>query len=315
MRLGRVRIWILSVAFVLLAALPLLTALFDQPFYLTLASRIMIFAIAAISLDLILGFGGMVSLGHAAYMGIGAYAAGILSYHGIDSGWVQLPVAIAGSALVALIIGAICLRTSGIYFIMITLAMTQLLFFLGISLETYGGDDGLPTNRSHFADVFNLNNDTNLYFLILGFVVASLFISWRIVHSRFGMVVRGAKDNEARMVAIGFPTYRYKLLAFTIAGAMCGVAGFLLANLTEFVTPDFMHWFRSGEIMVMVLVGGMGSLFGPAFGAAAFLLFEEFASGLTRHWMAIFGPLLVLLVLFARQGLWGLIPGGGRRDG
>ena len=315
MTLSRVRIWILSVAFVLLAVLPLLTALLDQPFYLTLASRIMIFAIAAISLDLILGFGGMVSLGHAAYLGIGAYAAGILSYHGIDSGWIQLPVAIAGSALVALIIGAICLRTSGIYFIMITLAMTQLLFFLGISLETYGGDDGLPTNRSHFVDIFNLNNDTNLYFLILGFVVASLFISWRIVHSRFGMVVRGAKDNETRMVAIGFPTYLYKLLAFTIAGAMCGVAGFLLANLTQFVTPDFMHWFRSGEIMVMVLVGGMGSLFGPAFGAAAFLLFEEFASGLTRHWMAFFGPLLVLLVLFARQGLWGLIPGGGRRDG
>ena len=315
MRLGRARIWILSVAFVLLAVLPLLTAVLDQPFYLTLASRIMIFAIAAISLDLILGFGGMVSLGHAAYIGIGAYAAGILSYHGIESGWVQLPVAIAGSAVVALIIGAICLRTSGIYFIMITLAMTQLLFFLGISLETYGGDDGLPTSRSHFVDVFNLNNDTNLYFLILGFVVASLFISWRVVHSRFGMVVRGAKDNEPRMVAIGFPTYRYKLLAFTIAGAMCGVAGFLLANLTQFVTPDFMHWFRSGEIMVMVLVGGMGSLFGAAFGAAAFLLFEEFASGLTQHWMVFFGPLLVLLVLFVRQGLWGLIPGGGRRDG
>lgn len=315
MRLGRVRIWILSVAFVLLAALPLLTALFDQPFYLTLASRIMIFAIAAISLDLILGFGGMVSLGHAAYMGVGAYAAGILSFHGIDSGWIQLPVAIGGSALVALIIGAICLRTSGVYFIMITLAMTQLLFFLGISLETYGGDDGLPTSRSQFVDAVDLNNDANLYYLIFGFMVASLFVSWRLVHSHFGMVIRGAKDNEARMAAIGFPTFRYKLLAFTLAGAMCGVAGFLLANLTQFVTPDFMHWFRSGEIMVMVLVGGMGSLFGAAFGAAAFLLFEEFVSGLTPHWMVIFGPLLVVLVLFAKQGLWGLIPSAARRDG
>ncbi len=315
MLLGRVKIWILAVTFVFLAVLPLLTAVFDEPFYLTLASRIMIFAIAAISLDLILGFGGMVSLGHAAYLGVGAYAAGILSFHGIDSGWIQLPAAIGGSALVALIIGAICLRTSGVYFIMITLAMTQLLFFLGISLETYGGDDGLPTSRSQFVDAVDLNNDANLYYLIFGFMVASLFFSWRLVHSHFGMVIRGAKDNETRMAAIGFPTFRYKLLAFTLAGAMCGVAGFLLANLTQFVTPDFMHWFRSGEIMVMVLVGGMGSLFGAAFGAAAFLLFEEFVSGLTPHWMVIFGPLLVVLVLFAKQGLWGLIPSAARRDG
>jgi branched-chain amino acid transport system permease protein len=274
----------------------------------------MIFAIAALSLDLILGFGGMISLGHAAYLGLGAYAVGILSFHGVDNGWLQLAIAIAGSAFVAAIIGAICLRTSGIYFIMITLAVTQLLFFLGISLETYGGDDGLPIDRSFFLEAFDLGNEVNLYYLILAFLVILTYLSWRLINSRFGMVIRGVHENEMRMRAIGFPVFRYKLAAFTIAGSMCGIAGFLLANLTEFVTPEFMHWFRSGEIMVMVLVGGMGTLFGPLLGAAAFLLFEEVISGWTEHWMVIFGPLLVILVLFAKKGLWGFLPGSAEHD-
>lgn len=315
MTLNRLKIWILAVTFLFLAALPTITVVLEQPFYLTLAARILIFAIAALSLDLILGFGGMISFGHAAYVGLGAYAVGIMSFHGIDNGWLQLLVAILGSGVVAFVIGAICLRTSGIYFIMITLAMTQLLFFLGVSLETYGGDDGLPTNRSKFLEGFELSNDVNLYYLILFFTILATFISWRLINSRFGMVIRGAKENEARMQAIGFPTFRYKLLAFVISGAMCSVAGFLLGNLTEFVTPDFMHWFRSGEIMIMVLVGGMGTLFGPLFGAAAFLLFEEVISNITQHWPVIFGPLLIILVIFAKQGLWGLLPGGPRNDG
>jgi len=197
---------------------------------------------------------------------------------------------------------------------MITLAMTQLLFFLGISLEFYGGDDGLPIDRSVFFEAFDLGDDVNLYYLILAFLIIITYFSWRLINSRFGMVIRGVQENEVRMRAIGFPVFRYKLLAFMIAGSMCGVAGFLLANLTEFVTPEFMHWFRSGEIMVMVLVGGMGTLFGPLFGAAAFLLFEEIISSWTEHWMFIFGPLLILLVLFAKQGLWGFLPGGDRRD-
>ena len=315
MKLNRLKIWILAVTFLFLAALPAITVVLEQPFYLTLAARILIFAIAALSLDLILGFGGMISFGHAAYVGLGAYAVGVMSFHGIDNGWLQLLVAIVGSSVVAFVIGAICLRTSGIYFIMITLAMTQLLFFLGVSLETYGGDDGLPTNRSKFLEGFELSNDVNLYYLILFFTILATFISWRLINSRFGMVIRGAKENEARMQAIGFPTFRYKLLAFVISGAMCSVAGFLLGNLTEFVTPDFMHWFRSGEIMIMVLVGGMGTLFGPLFGAAAFLLFEEVISNITQHWPVIFGPLLIILVIFAKQGLWGFLPGGPRNDG
>jgi len=289
--------------------------LFTDPFYLTLLGRIMIFAIAALSLDLILGFGGMISLGHAAYLGIGAYAVGILSFYGINDAWLQLTLAIFGSAIVALIIGLVCLRTSGIYFIMITLAMTQLLYFLGISLETYGGDDGLPIDRSIFFEGFDLGEEVNLYYLIFGFLVIISFLSWRIINSRFGNVIRGIHENETRMQAIGFPTFRYKLLAFMIAGAMCGLSGFLLANLTEFVTPEFMHWFRSGEIMIMVLVGGMGTLFGPIFGAAAYLLFEEVIAGWTEHWMVIFGPLLVLLVLFAKKGLWGFLPEKDIKDG
>jgi branched-chain amino acid transport system permease protein len=274
----------------------------------------MIFAIAAISLDLILGYGGMVSFGHAAYLGLGAYAVAILAYYEIYDGFLQLFVAIVGSALVALIIGAICLRTSGVYFIMITLALTQMLYFFGISLEEYGGDDGINTDRSAFVSWFDLNEPLNLYYFILVALAVCTFIAHRLINSRFGMVIRGSHSNEARMQAIGFPTFRYKLLAFVISGAMCGVAGFLLANLTEFVTPEYMHWFRSGEIMIMVLVGGMGTLFGPLFGAAAYLLFEEIISDITQHWMIIFGPILIILVVFAKQGLWGFIPGGRRAD-
>jgi len=315
MKLNKRKIWILAIAFVILAALPPVVVALEEEFYLTLISRVMIFAIAALSLDLILGFGGMISFGHAAYIGLGAYAVGVLSFHGIDNGFVHLIVAILGSALIALIIGAICLRTSGIYFIMITLAMTQLLFFPGHSLETYGGDDGLPTDRSKFFEFFDINDAVNLYYLIFGLMVLSAYISWRIINSHFGMVIRGSQENDTRMQAIGFSTFRYKLLAFIISGSMCGVAGFLLANLTEFVTPDFMHWFRSGEIMIMVLVGGMGTLFGPMFGAAAFLLFEEGISNITEHWMVFFGPLLVLLVLFAKQGLWGFLSTSKKSDG
>lgn len=312
--LDKTKIALLAVIFLFLALVPPVAQAFGGEFYITLFARIMVFAIAALSLDLILGFGGMISFGHAAYLGLGAYAVAVLSHYGIDNGFVQFPVAVLGSALVALVIGAICLRTSGIYFIMITLALTQMLFFLGISLEEFGGDDGINTNRSELFEWFDLYDDKNLYYLILALLVICLAVSYRLINSRFGMVVRGCHSNEARMQAIGFPTFRYRLAAFVIAGAMCGIAGFLLANLTEFVTPEFMNWFRSGEIMIMVLVGGMGTLFGPVIGAAAYLLFEEISSSLTLHWPIIFGPLLVILVLFARRGLWGLIPGGGSRD-
>ena len=301
-----------------LLVVPPVTTWLDEPFYTSLFARIMIFAIAVVSLDLILGYGGMVSFGHAAYLGIGAYAVAIPSYYGIDNGYLQLVLAVGGSAFVAFIIGMVSLRTSGLYFIMITLAFTQMLFFLGISLEEYGGDDGINTNRSEFLGL-DLYDETTFYYVVFGFLALCLLISYRLVHSRFGRVIRGIHANEARMQAIGYPTFRYKLAAFVIAGAMCGIAGFLLGNLTEFITPEYMSWFRSGEIMIMVLMGGMGTLFGSVFGALAYISLEEFipdlldlfGDGTGQHWPVVLGPLLVLLVLFAKGGLWGLLS---RRD-
>ena len=299
----------------LLAAVPPIAALFAQPFYLDLLRRVMIFAIAAVSLNLILGYGGMVSFGHAAYLGIGAYAVGVLAYHGIDNGWLQWAVAIGASALVAAAIGSISVRTSGIYFIMITLAFTQMLYYLGISLEEYGGDDGMRLpKRSQLAELVDLDNPVSFYYLVLGVLIAFLYLSHRLVNSRFGVLIRAAKSNEARTRAIGIAPYRYRLVAFVIAGAMCGVAGLLLVNHTSYLTPDFMHWTRSGEIMFMVILGGMGTIGGPVLGAFVLLLLEDLLSGWTQHWQIILGPLLVLAVLYAKRGLAGLLPGG-RRDG
>src|SRR5206468_2359731 len=256
---------------------------------------------AALSLNLILGYGGMVSFGHAAYLGVGVYTVGILSAHGIESGLVQWPAAIVASALIATAVGAVSLRTSGVPFIMITLAFAQMLYFLGVSLKAYGGDDGMTlASRSRFPALVDLDNSTALYYVILVFLVASHYVAHRVVNSRFGLVIQGARSNERRMQAIGFPTYRYKLTAFVFAGAMCGLAGVLLVNFTKYLSPAFMHWTRSGELMVMVILGGMGTLIGPALGAFVFLLLEEILSGYTEHWPVILGPVLLLIVLFAR---------------
>jgi branched-chain amino acid transport system permease protein len=312
--LARIRIVTLVLGLALLAALPPVALAMDEPFYIDLFRRVMIFAIAALSLNLILGYGGMVSFGHAAYLGIGGYAVGILAYYGIDNGWLQWGLAIAASALVALVIGAISIRTSGIYFIMITLAFTQMLYFLGISIEEYGGDDGMSlATRSQFASWLDLSEPITFYYLVFAILVLFMYIVHRIVNSRFGMVIRAAKSNEVRTRAIGFSPYPYKLAAFVIAGAMCGVAGALLVNHTAYLTPDFMHWTRSGDIMFMVILGGIGTTGGPLVGAAALLLLEDTLSGWTEHWHLYVGIFLVLVVLFAKRGLAGLLHG--KRDG
>jgi branched-chain amino acid transport system permease protein len=309
------RTLVLAAGCVALALVPPIAALTNQPFYLDLFRRMMIFAIAAVSLDLILGYGGMVSFGHAAYLGIGAYAVGIPAYHGIQNGWLQWGLAIAASALIALVIGAISLRTSGVSFIMITLAFAQMLYYLGISLETYGGDNGMRlAARSRFGGIVDLREPTVFYYVVLAILVLFLALGSRLVESRFGMAVRAAKSNEARARAIGFSPLPYKLTAFVIAGGGGGLAGALLANQTEYLTPDFMHWTRSGEIMFMVILGGMGTLFGPVIGAVALLLLEDVLSALTAHWQIILGPILVLVVLFAKRGLFGLLIGE-TRDG
>jgi len=307
---------VLAAGCLVLALVPPVAALTNQPFYLDLFRRIMIFAIAAVSLDLILGYGGMVSFGHAAYLGIGAYAVGIPAYHGVENGPLQWALAVGVSAAVALVIGAISLRTSGVAFIMITLAFAQMLYYLGISLETYGGDNGMRlASRSRFGGLIDLRQPAVFYYVVLAILIALLAVGRRLVDSRFGMVIRAAKSNEPRARAIGFSPFRYKLTAFAIAGGVGGLAGALLANQTEYLTPDFMHWTRSGEIMFMVILGGMGTLFGPVVGAVALLLLEDVLSALTEHWQIILGPILVLVVLFAKRGLFGLLVGAEVRDG
>jgi branched-chain amino acid transport system permease protein len=299
----------------LLAVVPPVAFAIGQPFYLDLFRRIMIFAIAAVSLNLILGYGGMISFGHAAYLGIGGYAVGILAYHGVDNGFLHFAMAIGASAAVAAVIGAISIRTSGVYFIMITLAFTQMLYYLGISIEEYGGDDGmrLPM-RTRFPGLFDSGDATAFYYFVFAILCGCVYLVYRLVNSRFGMVLRAAKSNEVRTRAIGFSPYPYKLVAFVIAGAMCGVAGALLVNHTAYLTPDFMNWTRSGEIMFMVILGGIATIVGPVLGAVGLLLLEDQLAGITQHWQVILGPLLVLAVLFFKRGLAGLFRGG-ERDG
>jgi branched-chain amino acid transport system permease protein len=290
-----------------LALLPLYVELTGSRFLLTLFTRIIILALAAVSLNLILGYGGMMSFGHAVYLGIGGYSVGILAHEGVYSGFIQWPVALAASALFALVIGALSLRTRGVYFIMITLAFAQMAYYVVAGLARYGGDDGLTIyKRSQFGPL-NLSNKIEFYYFCLVLLYASIYLVWRIINSRFGLVIQGSRSNDTRMRAIGFPTFRYKLICFVIAGTMCGVSGALLANHTDFVSPAMMYWTRSGDLIIMVVLGGMGSLIGPVFGAVMLLVLEETLSGITEYWQIILGPLLLLVVLFARGGIDGLL--------
>jgi len=302
----RTAVTVLLIAGLLL--LPVYSALSGNVFALTLFTRIVILALAAVSLNLIMGYGGMMSFGHAAYLGIGGYAVGILAQEGVGSGFVQFPVALAVSALFALVIGALSLRTRGVYFIMITLAFAQMAYYVASGLARYGGDDGLTIyKRSDFSGLINLSNRVQFYYLCLACLLGVILLIWRIVNSRFGLVVQGLRSNEQRMQAIGFHANRYRLVCFVIAGTICGLAGSLLANNTDFVSPAMMYWTRSGDLMVMVILGGMGSLFGPVIGAVVYLVLEELLSQITEYWAIIMGPLLLLIVLFGRGGIMGLL--------
>jgi branched-chain amino acid transport system permease protein len=301
----RVLLWIVFV--LVLVALPPLAIALGQTYYIDLVRRMLILSLAAISLNLILGYGGLVSFGHAAYLGIGAYSVGIMSFYGVASGWLQWLLAIGASALVALAIGAVSIRTSGVYFIMITLAFTQMLYYLGISLAEFGGDDGMRLKaRSQFSGLVDLRDPVAFYYLALALMLFSVFLVYRIVNSRFGMVLRAAKSNDARTRAIGFSPYPYRLAAFVIAGAMCGLAGALYANHTNYITPGLMSWQQSGDLMFMVILGGMASTAGPVLGAFALLLIEELLKGWTEYWQVVLGPLLVLSVIFFKRGLAGM---------
>jgi branched-chain amino acid transport system permease protein len=296
-----------AVVILLLAALPPLAMALGKTFYIDLVRRMMIFGIAAVSLNLILGYGGMVSFGHAAYLGLGGYAVAIFAFYGVHNGFLQWGVAIGASALVAAAIGAVSIRTSGIYFIMITLAFTQMLYYLGISIEEYGGDDGMRLKMRSQFPLVDLADGVQFYYVVLVLLLGAIYFTHRLVNSRFGMTLRAVKSNEARSRAIGFSPYPYRLAAFVIAGAMGGLSGALLVNHTNYLTPDFMHWTRSGEIMFMVILGGMATSAGPLLGASVFLLLEDVLSGWTEHWQVILGPLLVLSVLFFKRGLAGIL--------
>lgn len=293
---------------VALALLPVYVKLTGNIFVLTLFTRIVILGLAAVSLNLLLGFGGMMSFGHAAYLGVGGYAVGILAHEGVYSGFVQWPVALLASAVFALVIGALSLRTRGVYFIMITLAFAQMAYYVIAGLARYGGDDGLTIyKRSQFFAPLDLTNKVQFYYVCVALLFGAIYVVHRLVNSRFGLVVQGSRSNDLRMRAIGFPTYRYRLTCFVIAGTLCGLAGTLIANNTDFVSPSMMYWTRSGDLIIMVVLGGMGSVVGPLIGAVALLVFEELLSGITEYWQIILGPLLLLVVLFARGGIDGLL--------
>ena len=286
-----------------LMALPFVANVFGEAFYIALATRILIFALAATSLNLILGFGGMVSFGHAAFLGVGAYTVVILSQMGVVDAWVAWPTAMVVAGLFALLIGAVSLRTQGVYFIMITLAFAQMMYYLVVSFKAYGGDDGMSLPARSRIGFLDMSNDTHFYYVTLLACVAVLVLTARVLNARFGHVLQAIRENEVRMQSLGYAVFRYKLCAFVMSGALAGLAGALLANQSGFVSPAMMQWSQSGMLMMMVILGGVGHLYGGVWGGIVFLLLEEILSHFTIHWQLGLGALLLMVVLLLPNGL------------
>jgi branched-chain amino acid transport system permease protein len=296
---------------ILLAAVPWIAAAFGQEYYVSLGTRILVFGIAATSLNLVLGYGGMVSFGHAAFFGTGAYAVALLASHGISSAWLAWPLAVVASALLAAAIGAASLRTRGLYFIMITLAFAQMVYFLVVSVKETGGDDGLAlAMRSTPGFGLSLAGDGALYLVALASAVALLWLMGRLIDAPFGRALQAIRENETRMEAIGYPVLRIKLAAFVIAGAVAGWAGALFVNLNGRAGPGILDWPQSGTLLVMVILGGVGHRLGGFLGAAVLLSMEEFLPAYWAHWQLALGVVLLVVVLRAPRGLAGLLPGG-----
>lgn len=308
------RRWLTLAALAAAVAFPLVAKPLGWEFYIGFASRIMIYALAASSLNLVLGYGGMVSFGHAAFVGAGAYTVAILMAEGVASAWIAWPLAVVLAGALAAAIGAVCLRTRGVYFIMITLAFAQMIYYVAVGMRAYGGEEGLnlPT-RSQLGFGLDLKDDVTFYYLVLAILAAALYVLRRAVGARFGRVIEAIRENETRMEAIGFPTYRYKLICFALSGALAGLAGALLANQNSYVNPNLLYWTQSGSLMIMVILGGVGYLYGGVLGAIALLVLEEVVSGYTIHWQLGVGAVLLAIVLFAPRGLAGLAEG--RRGG
>lgn len=294
---------------VLLVLFPTFAPALDLEFYVSFVRRVLIYALAASSLNFILGYGGMVALGHAAFFGAGAYVVAILSAQGVSSALLAWPAAVLVAGTLALLIGAISLRTRGVYFIMITLAFAQMVFYIFISLRQYGGEDGINLSAPSTLPGLSLANDTQFYYLVLGLVAACLWLMHCMTKARFGQALQGIRENETRMHALGYPVLRIKLVAFVFAGALAGLAGALLANHNLFVSPSLMHWTASANFIIMVIVGGIGLRFGGVMGAAVMLVLEEFLRLYTDYWHLPLGVLLLVIVLFAPRGLAGVFSG------
>ncbi|AXS81229.1 branched-chain amino acid ABC transporter permease [Dechloromonas sp. HYN0024] len=286
-----------------LLALPAVLSAFGQAFYIGFATRILIFALAASSLNLVLGFGGMFSLGHAAFFGIGAYTAAICLSSGISDALLAFPLAMLAAGLFALLVGAISLRTRGVYFIMITLAFAQMAYYLVISARAWGGDDGLPLVSRMTLGGFSLGSDAALYYAALACLALVILFLGRMADARFGRVIQAIRENETRMEALGYPVFRYRLSCFILGGALAGLAGALLANLTGLASPNLLVWTQSGTLLMMVIIGGVGYLYGGLVGALIFLCLEEVLAGITLHWHIGLGLLLLAIVLFAPKGV------------
>lgn len=305
-------IWSLAILLLLLL-FPLVAPMLDLEFYVSYVRRVLIFALAATGLNLVLGYGGMVALGHAAFFGAGAYVVVILAGAGVQSALVTWPAAAAVAAVLALFVGAVSLRTRGVYFIMITLAFAQMIYYVFISLRQYGGEDGINLYERSTLPGLDLGTDITFYYVVLAVFAGLLFLFGRLVRSRFGMALTGIRENESRMEALGYPVYRLKLVAFVISGAIAGLAGAMLADHNLFVSPGMMHWTQSANLLIMVLVGGMGLRYGGVVGAAVMLFLEEALRLWTEFWHLPLGLLLLLIVFFAPKGLAGLRDSVSRR--
>jgi branched-chain amino acid transport system permease protein len=291
----------------LLVLFPLVAPALGLEFYVSLVRRTLIYALAATSLNLVLGYGGMVALGHAAFFGAGAYGVAILSTAGVTSALVAWPAGIALAGIVALITGAVSLRTRGVYFIMITLAFAQMVYYVFISLRQYGGEDGLNLPAPTTLAGVDLSNDTTFYYVVLAVFVGVMALFNRLVASRFGTALQGVRENESRMQALGYPVYRIQLTAYALSGAAMGLAGALLASHNLFVSPSMMHWTQSANLLIMVLVGGIGLRYGGVAGAVVMLTLEEVLRQWTEYWHLPLGVLLLIVVLVAPRGLTGLV--------
>ncbi len=304
---------------VVLILMPMLTDVTGHSSLLSLVTRALIYGIAAASLNLVLGYGGMVSFGHAAFFGIGGYAVAILYQNftdetlflglvpGSNQMLITLPVAMMVAGTLAAMIGALALRTGGVQFIMITMAFAQMLFFLFVSLKVYGGEDGLIIRRTNEVPMLDMRDKATLYWVVLAVTIIFFMGLRQVVNSSFGAVLAGIRQNERRMAALGIPVFRYKLYAFVLSGMGTGLAGALMANTMRFASPDMMHWTKSGELMIMVILGGVGTLLGPFFGAATLLVLESTLSSWTEHWQLGLGAILLVLVLGSKGGLSALL--------